>query len=350
MKAQIYNLLIVDESGSMSPLHHATLTGINETLNTIRQAQKDYADTQEHWLTLVLFDTSGGIRTVIDCQPIGQVGEFTDYSPCGATPLYDAMGMSLTSLQSRIRGNADAAAVVTVITDGLENASHEWNARRVSALISQLKAEGWSFAYMGSAHDVKSVTTTLSIEHVVEFSHDDYGTGNTWDYEQSNRRAYYRKMSSDYRQGHMSDEEKLRRKRHYSSEYYGDRVTPQVVNHLQPNEVFVFGSNPQGQHGGGAAGHAMRHFGAVWGQAEGLQGQSYAIPSTGGLEMLRNAVERFTTFAACHHELRFLVTAVGCGNAGLSVRDVAPLFQGCINWDNVTLPAEFWQELGLKMS
>ena len=352
MKAQIYNLIIVDESGSMSCLRQATLSGINETLNTIRQAQKDFSDTQEHLVTLVTFDSCGverpDVRTIIDCQPIEQVGEFTDYEPNGCTPLYDAMGQSLTALHNRIKGNEDASAVVTVMTDGMENSSKRWNAARVSALIKQLKDEGWSFAYMGSAHDVKSVTTTLSIEHVIEFSHDAVGTASSWDYERSNRRAYYHKMSNDYLSDPMSREEKLARKRQYASEYYSDRVTPYTINHLEPNEVFVFGSNPQGEHNGGAAAYALRHFGAVWGQGEGLQGQSYAIPTTGGIELLRDAINRFATFAEAHPELRFLVTAIGCGTAGHSVMDVAPLFRCCVKLNNVSLPEAFWQELGLN--
>lgn len=234
MKAQIYNLIIVDESGSMSSLRNATLSGINETLNTIRKAQQDFADTQQHLVTLVTFDHSGisrpDVRTIIDCQPIDSVGQFDNYDPCGCTPLYDAVGQSLTALHSRIHGNDDASAVVTILTDGMENSSHEWNAERLRALIEQLKAEGWSFAYMGSCHDVKSVTTKLSIEHVVEFAHDDIGTSSTWGYEGSSRRAYYQKMHSDYLRGEMSSEEKLRRKRQYAGEYYGDRVTPAMIS------------------------------------------------------------------------------------------------------------------------
>lgn len=352
MKAQIYNLIIVDESCSMHCLKQATLLGINETLNTIRQAQKDFGDTQEHLVTLVTFDSGGSmrpdVRTLIDCQPIDQVGEFSDYEPGGCTPLYDAMGQSLTALHVRIKGNDDASAVVTVLTDGMENSSKEWNAARLSAFIKQLKDEGWSFAYMGSTHDVMSVTTTLSIDHVVEFSHDAVGSGSTWNYEQSSRRAYYRKMNDDYRRGPMSREEKLDRQRQYASEYYSNRVTPQMVNHLEPNEVFVFGSNPQGQHGGGAAAFAMGHFGAVWGQGEGLQGQSYAIPTMGSTTMMREAVKRFTEFAAEHPEQRFLVTAIGCGTAGYTVHEVAMMFAACVKLENVSLPEAFWQVLGLK--
>ena len=352
-KAHIYNLIIVDESGSMSHLREVTLSGINETIGTIRNAQKEFAQTQVHTLTLVTFDTDSNrpaVRTMIDNQPIANVKKFRDYMPNGCTPLYDAMGQSLTRLHTLIKGDVDASAVVTVLTDGLENASREWNAQSLRKLIEQLKQEGWSFSYMGSAHDVKEVTDLLSIENVVEFSHDQLGAGNTWGRERSSRRAYYQKMSDTYSMREtLSDEEIMAEKRRYAKEYYGPRVTPQMIRQLGENEIFVFGSNANGYHRGGAAAFAMREFGAVWGQGEGLQGKSYAIPTMEGLDQLREAVNRFTAFADQHQELRFLVTMVGCGIAGYSPRDIAPLFKGCIDLENVALPIEFWNVLGLKM-
>lgn len=352
-RAHIYNLIIVDESGSMSHLREVTLSGINETIGTIRNAQKEFAQTQVHTLTLVTFDTDSNrpaVRTMIDNQPIANVKKFRDYMPNGCTPLYDAMGQSLTRLHTLIKGDVDASAVVTVLTDGLENASREWNAQSLRKLIEQLKQEGWSFSYMGSAHDVKEVTDLLSIDNVVEFSHDQLGAGNTWGRERSSRRAYYQKMSDTYSMREtLSDEEIMAEKRRYAKEYYGPRVTPQMIRQLGENEIFVFGSNANGYHRGGAAAFAMREFGAVWGQGEGLQGKSYAIPTMEGLDQLREAVNRFTAFADQHQELRFLVTMVGCGIAGYSPRDIAPLFKGCIDLENVALPIEFWNVLGLKM-
>ena len=352
-KAHIYNLIIVDESGSMSHLREVTLSGINETIGTIRNAQNEFAQTQVHTLTLVTFDSDSNrpaVRTMIDNEPIANVKKFRDYMPNGCTPLYDAMGQSLTRLHTLIKGDVDASAVVTVLTDGLENASREWNAQSLRKLIEQLKQEGWSFSYMGSAHDVKEVTDLLSIENVVEFSHDQLGAGNTWGRERSSRRAYYQKMSDTYSiRETLSDEEIMAEKRRYAKEYYGPRVTPQLIRQLGENEIFVFGSNANGYHRGGAAAFAMREFGAVWGQGEGLQGQSYAIPTTEGMNQLREAVNRFMAFADQHQELRFLVTMIGCGNAGYSPRDIAPLFKGCIDLENVALPIEFWSVLGLKM-
>ena len=352
-KARIYNLIIVDESGSMSHLREATLSGINETISTIRSAQEEFLTTQEHTLTLVTFDSgskSQDVRTMIDNQPITEVNDFKDYMPNGCTPLYDAMGQSLTRLHDRIKDDKDATAVVTVLTDGLENASREWDAAGLRSLIEQLKSEGWSFAYMGSAHNVKEVTDLLSIENVVEFSHDNLGAGSTWVRERSSRRAYYEKMNRMYEiNRQMSIEEMLERKRQYAKEYYGPRVSSDRIDHLEENEIFVFGSNASGYHGGGAAAYAMHKFGAVWGQGEGLQGQSYAIPTMEGIAEMSEAIKRFTSFAAEHSELRFLVTRIGCGIAGYSVSQVAPLFKECIPLENVALPSDFWDVLGLKM-
>lgn len=352
-KARIYNLIIVDESGSMSHLRESTLSGINETISTIHSAQEEFAATQKHTLTLVTFDSGSNrpdVRTMIDNQPISEVKEFKDYMPNGCTPLYDAMGQSLTHLHDRIKEDKDATAVVTVLTDGLENASREWDAAGLRRLIEQLKSEGWSFAYMGSAHNVKEVTDLLSIENVVEFSHNDLGAGNTWGRERSSRRAYYEKMNRMYEEERsMSREEMLERKRQYAKEYYGPRVSNDRIDHLEENEIFVFGSNASGYHGGGAAAYAMRKFGAVWGQGEGLQGQSYAIPTMEGIADMGEAIKRFTSFAAEHSELRFLVTRIGCGVACYSASQIAPLFKECIPLENVALPSDFWDVLGLKM-
>lgn len=352
-KARIFNLIIVDESGSMSHLREATLSGINETINSIRSAQEEFATTQEHKLTLVTFDTGVNrpdVRTMIDNQPISQIKEFKDYMPNGCTPLYDAMGKTLTTLHQRIKDDKDATAVVTVLTDGLENASREWNASGLRRLIEQLKEEGWSFSYMGSAHNVKEVTDLLCIDNVVEFSHNDLGAGNTWARERSSRRAYYEKMNRMYsEEKRVSMEEMMERKRQYAREYYGPRVTPDKIRSLEENEIFVFGSNASGFHGGGAAAFAMREFGAIWGQGEGLQGQCYAIPTMEGIPLLLEAVNRFTKFAEEHSELRFLVTRIGCGIAGYTAEEIAPLFKECIHLENVALPSDFWDVLGLKM-
>ena len=124
------------------------------------------------------------------------------------------------------------------------------------------------------------------------------------------------------------------------------RITPKWITSLQNDEVFVFGSNINGMHGGGAARVAIDKFGAVWGQGEGLQGQSYAIPTMEGLANIPPVVDRFIAFAKDHPELKFFVTPIGCGIAGYTEDEIAPLFKEATKLDNVFLPAGFWQILG----
>ena len=124
------------------------------------------------------------------------------------------------------------------------------------------------------------------------------------------------------------------------------RVTPDHITRLGANEVFVFGSNEQGLHYGGAARAALDHFGAIMGQGNGLQGKSYAIPSMSGLDVMGKYVREFCEFAKAHPEKRFLVTPIGCGIAGFTAREVAPLFKICRDVDNISLPAVFWDIIG----
>ena len=105
-----------------------------------------------------------------------------------------------------------------------------------------------------------------------------------------------------------------------------NRTTPDNIDSLLPHEVFVFGSNRQGQHGGGAARTACLKFGAVMGEGEGLQGQSYALPTMEGLDELRLSAKRFIDFARAQPDLVFYLTKVGCGIAGYDEAQVKPLF------------------------
>ncbi len=124
------------------------------------------------------------------------------------------------------------------------------------------------------------------------------------------------------------------------------RFTPEMIRELAPNEIFVFGSNLGGFHGGGAARAAMNLFGAVWGQGVGLQGQSYAIPTMqGGVETIKPYVDEFIRFAQSRPDLYFYVTRIGCGIAGFIDEDIAPLFRDALALDNVALPKTFYDIL-----
>ena len=125
------------------------------------------------------------------------------------------------------------------------------------------------------------------------------------------------------------------------------RVTPDFITSLKPNEVFVFGSNLAGMHGGGAARIARLKFGAVMGNGDGIQGQSYAIPTMqGGVDTIRPFVDKFIAYAKQHPDQHFLVTRIGCGIAGFSAEEIAPLFSAAAAVENISLPEDFWEEIG----
>ncbi|MBQ3364924.1 MAG: hypothetical protein IJG42_13440 [Muribaculaceae bacterium] len=124
------------------------------------------------------------------------------------------------------------------------------------------------------------------------------------------------------------------------------RFTPEMISRLAPDEVFVFGSNLGGFHGGGAARAAHKLFGAVWGQGVGLQGQSYAIPTMqGGVETIKPYVDEFIDFAKSRPDLFFYVTRIGCGIAGFRDEEIAPLFKDALTLSNVALPKSFHELL-----
>lgn len=123
---------------------------------------------------------------------------------------------------------------------------------------------------------------------------------------------------------------------------YNREYTPERISELKENEIFVFGSNIHGYHGGGAASFACRKLGAVWGVGEGLTGKCYALPTMeGGVDYVDGKVKTFIECAKAHPELRFLVTRIGCGIAGFTDDEIGPLFKDAIALENVILPKEF---------
>lgn len=118
--------------------------------------------------------------------------------------------------------------------------------------------------------------------------------------------------------------------------------TPNYIRELKENEIFVFGSNLEGMHGGGAARTAVEHFGAIWGQGVGLQGKSYGIPTMqGGIETIKPYVDEFIEFAKQRRDLFFYVTKIGCGIACFKEEEIAPLFAEALNEENIALPKSF---------
>ena len=124
------------------------------------------------------------------------------------------------------------------------------------------------------------------------------------------------------------------------------RITPAWISEVKEDEVFVFGSNLEGRHGGGAARVAYDKFGAIWGQGVGLQGRSYGIPTMqGGVETIKPYTDEFIAYAKQHPEKKFYVTPIGCGIAGFTEEEIAPLFKDAVDVENIWLPEKFYQYL-----
>ena len=173
MKTRIFNLIIIDESGSMQSIKKEAIDSVNETIQTIRSAQKKHED-QEHYVSLVTFNDD--VKTVYECVPVDEVKELTaeTYQPDCCTALYDAMGISLNALRKKVA--EDDKVLVTVVTDGYENASKEYSGKAIKALVDELKAKNWVFAYIGANQDVEAVAATISITNVLKFEATPLGT------------------------------------------------------------------------------------------------------------------------------------------------------------------------------
>ncbi len=147
---RVFNLIIVDESGSMSIIHEQAFAGMNETLQTVRQMQMKFGD-QEQYVTLVTFD-SGHTTWHYDNTPAAQTRdlEWNAYNPGGGTPLYDAMGKAISKLNAQV--SMDDNVLVTVITDGEENCSREWTLKMIRTMIEKLKKQNWTFTLRDPGH------------------------------------------------------------------------------------------------------------------------------------------------------------------------------------------------------
>ena len=166
----IYNVIILDESGSMSSIYKETLQSMNEVLGGIRKNQEDHPD-QRHNVTIVTFEGNGigGVKTRRDRVPIEKVENFTekDYRPGGCTPLYDAMGQTLNRLEGLV--TAEDKVMATIITDGYENSSEEYSGKTIKSLVARLREKGWVLAYIGANQDAVEVAKDLNISNALNY-------------------------------------------------------------------------------------------------------------------------------------------------------------------------------------
>ena len=189
MKTKVFNLIILDESGSMSCIERQALNGLNETLQTIRRAQDKFPE-QEQLVSIVPFE-SGNIRLLRDKVSIKEVNDLRpdEYNPGAGTPLYDAIGFGINSIRKAVTD--DDSVLVTIITDGEENSSEEYSGKAIATIIDELKKKGWMFTYIGANQDAVSVAMTINITNAMNFVQDDAGTKAMFEKERRSRERYF---------------------------------------------------------------------------------------------------------------------------------------------------------------
>ena len=173
---RIFNLIILDASGSMSSIYQQALTGVNETIQTILMAQQTHPKLQQY-LTLVSFNAGEDfLHRIYDAVPIENVKNITrnDYVPQGCTALYDAMGDMVSDLQQKV--SHEDAVLVTVITDGYENSSCRWSGKQIKSIVQELRQMGWTFNYIGANQDVDQVADSIGIHNTLAFDSTSAGT------------------------------------------------------------------------------------------------------------------------------------------------------------------------------
>ena len=223
-KTQVFNLVILDKSGSMDSIRKEAVDGYNETLGSIRAAQLKHLDTQEHYVSLAAF-CDCGIDMIYDKTPIKDAEKLTlkQYDPCCCTPLFDAIGKTVKKMRSHTKDMEDVAVLVTIITDGYENSSKEWNGMAIKKLIDECKEDAWMFSFVGAGEDVVKVATTIAITNTVVWEQTTEGTEAMFENENQARTRFYEKLAAPVCApccAPMSKEEKKAFKRRLSREYY----------------------------------------------------------------------------------------------------------------------------------
>lgn len=192
---KIYNIVILDRSASMSPLREAAVRGYNGILEVVRNAQEQNALVQQNYITLSFFNDS--VTNVFDSDTIRNIPDLLldDYRPIGNTALLDAIGISLDSLKIKLDSLENATAVVTIISDGLENASKRYSIFAVTDRIDALKEHGVMFVFMGTNQNVAQTAASLHIDNYRVFEYTAEGMKEAWQSGIDASADYYERMS-----------------------------------------------------------------------------------------------------------------------------------------------------------
>ena len=198
---RIINLMILDASGSMESIYNQALSGVNETIQTIRMGKKEHPEF-EQILTLASFNSGKNYLSVkYSATPIDEVKEITreDYIACGCTALYDAMGEMISELKRKV--TPEDRVLVTVITDGYENASIHWSGPQIKSLVEELRQTGWTFTYIGANQDVEAVAGSMGIRNTMAFESNGAACYSMFKAEQKARYRFFDKLVQKLKSG-----------------------------------------------------------------------------------------------------------------------------------------------------
>jgi uncharacterized protein YegL len=189
-KHEVHNLIILDESGSMTSIKKSTIDGFNELAQTIKGIEKEYPE-QQHFISMVTFNGLGE-KILHFMDPAAKLETIDDsrYQPDASTPLFDAMGSAMTRMKKALEGKKDYNVLVTVLTDGEENASREYSGKAIKAMVEELKQNSWTFTYIGTDHDVEKIALSISINNTMTFKKTKGDMANMFLKENEARRKY----------------------------------------------------------------------------------------------------------------------------------------------------------------
>jgi uncharacterized protein YegL len=196
-KHQVHNLIILDESGSMEPIKTNIIQGFNELVQTIQGIERQFPE-QEHFISFISFNGLGQ-KLLHFIDPVSKLKQIDDktYQPDANTPLFDAMGFSINKLKHSLQGQTDYNVLVTILTDGEENASKEYSGNAIKKLVEELKQNRWTFTYIGTDHDVEKTANSLSINNTMIFEKNDADIKRMFMKEHSARFKYSEKIRLD---------------------------------------------------------------------------------------------------------------------------------------------------------
>jgi hypothetical protein len=193
---KVYNLIVLDESGSMQIIKEPIVNGFNEIIQTIRNDAENDKELQQ-WINFYSFNGSG-IREQVPLSIVSKLTELNEktYHPDSNTPLYDAIGHACNKLRATIGDENNCAVLVTILTDGQENSSKEYSFEAIASLIQSLKNKGWVFTYIGANHDVEKIAISINISNSINFSTTKSGVSDWVAKEKFARDAFKGKLKS----------------------------------------------------------------------------------------------------------------------------------------------------------